>query len=283
MGYPLGKAPVKIGEVPTPETMPVFQGTEPVDMQRVIWSLFEANEPLIVRGCQVTGAASMEYKVSPGVVYIPNGAGRGILVPIDAATISADPAPSSGSRTDHIYADATGSVKVGSYLPSGAVELDRRRVSAGVTSTSSAPGVADRRYATLAGAARGLVYSWVDPTGLRANWDGAYKTRCRTTITCDTDRHVDFRLTQSMGSNDHGSAMWEIWIDGKRWQSREFEVTLRWDSRFSACTAHLTAGTHDIELRAKKETGSKPFIYGGGGNAKQPGNRFEVVDLGAAR
>lgn len=283
MGYAFGRAPKKIGTKPAPSEVDVYTGTSPEDLQRVIWSFYGHDDARLVKGCRVSDTTGMAYSVSAGVVYVPVGDTRAVLVPVDAVDrVPTEEAPASGSRTDVIYADVDGAVKVGRRLPDGCALLDRRTIAAGATSTVGSGGMKDRPFAILSGAARGIMYRWQDPTELLSHWDKTFKTRCKTTIRCDTDRHVDFRLTQSMGSDEHGSAMWEVWVDGERRFAREFDVDIRWNSAYAAYASWLLEGEHTIELRAGGQTGSKPFIYGGGGVAKQPGNRFEILDLGAA-
>lgn len=289
MGYPLGKAPVKIGEVPTPETMPVFQGTEPVDMQRVLWGLYVGDAPLIVRGCEVTGTSRMAYKVAPGVVYIPVGEARGMLVPVDGATVSTEPAPSSGAREEWVYVDQTGAIKVAAgSLPAGTVGLDRRRVPAGVTATTSAPGIENHGFAMLLGASMGRLGQWTDTLGYRTVVPTWKQTVFAKTFTLATDRLLRFDLRQSMAlekpSNYKGSFVWEIVVDGAVFQSFELEVGEIAETKFVSVTRWMLRGEHTVSVvrRQQRDPNVKTLHYIGS-SANWPGNGFELSDVGLAQ
>ena len=83
MGYAIGKAPTKTGEVATPATMPVYEGTSPEDFQRWIWSLYRSDTPALARGGVVSGTSTMAYNVAPAALIIPQGDSRRIVALTD--------------------------------------------------------------------------------------------------------------------------------------------------------------------------------------------------------
>lgn len=278
MGYPLGKAPQEDGT-----------GHTPVDMQRVLWGLYVGDAPLIVRGCEVKGTSKMAYKVAPGVVYIPVGDARGMLVPVDGATVSTEPAPSSGAREEWVYVDQTGAIKVAAgSLPAGTVGLDRRRVPAGVTATTSAPGIENHGFAMLLGASMGRLGQWTDTLGYRAAVPTVKQTVFSKRITLATDRLLRFDLRQSIAlekaSNYKGSFVWEILIDGAVFQSFELEVGEIAETKFVSTTRWMLRGDHTVTVtrRQQRDPNVKCLHYIGS-SANWPGNGFELSDVGLAQ
>lgn len=289
MGYPLGKEPVKIGTRPMPEEQDVFQGTSAQDMQRVLWGLYVGDAPLIVRGCEVKGTSRMAYDVKPGVVYIPVGDARGMLVPVDGGTVSTTPAPSSGAREEWVYVDQTGAIKVAAgSLPAGTVGLDRRRVPAGVTATTSAPGIENHGFAMLLGASMGRLGQWTDTLGYRTVVPSWKQTVFAKTFTLATDRLLRFDLRQSMAlekpSNYKGSFVWEIIVDGSVFKSFELEVGEIAETKFVSVTRWMLRGEHTVSVvrRQQRDPNVKCLHYIGS-SANWPGNGFELSDVGLAQ
>lgn len=269
MGYPFGLAKPADGT-----------GTMPADLQRVIWGLYRADDPLIVKGCEVTGTSSMQYKVAAGVVYIPVGAQRGILVPVDAATVQTAAAPSTGSRVDVLYVGQDAGVKVGASAASGSAVLDRRTVMAGTTATTSTTGITDRGYAMLFGASMGMLYNYRDPSPLDSVVNPASHLVCATQVTVPSDRLLDLRVTQTLWSASPASMMWSIYIDNALEVNFEMGVSTVAESKQVTHSRWLLAGTHQIRLEVRRQTGTGNVLYKRGGPSSYNGNRFEVIDLG---
>lgn len=271
MGYAFGLAPTEDGT-----------GTTPEDLQRVIWSLFRAPDPLIVRGGEVTGTASMRYAVAAGVVYVPVAEGRAILVPFGANTVATTAAPSSGSRTDFVYVGTDGGVKVGPSVPAGSALLGKRVITAGMTATSAAADSRlDRKYAMLFGASMGRLARWIDSTPYRSTWPTTSRTVYATTVNLPSDRLLDFRLTQSLAADATSSIVWEIWLDQTLLFAPEMAVSSIGESKTYTASEWVLEGQHTITLKARGGvSGGKPILHIGGGTESRPGNRFEVVDLG---
>lgn len=258
-------------------------GVTPEDHQRVLWGLYRSHVPLIVKGLEVTGTASMAYKVAAGVVYIPMGEARAILVPIDGVTVQTTAAPSAGSRVDVLYVGQDGAVKVGTYLPAGSAEIDRRTVQAGTTATTATTGLRDRKFQMLFGATMGRLAKWVDNTAYGAAWDTASKVRFSAWLpTLPSDRLLDFRFSQTLATNATGpqSIIWELWMDGNHLETREMAVGPIAETKTTVFSREVLAGDHRIELRARRGQGNGTITYFGGGSLAFPGNVLEVMDVG---
>ncbi len=273
MGYPFGLAPDAEGD-----------GTTPEGLQRVIWSLYRAQAPLIVRGCEVTGTSSMKWAVAAGVVYIPTGDARAVLVPVDATTVPTSPAPSTGSRTDFLYVGVDGAVRVGASVPAGSALIGKRTVPAGITATTAAPAsVLDRGYAMLFGASMGRLLRWVDSTAYRGVLSSSTTAQVvySGNISLPTDRLLDFRLSQTAASDAKSSFVWEIWLDSTLFFAPEMVVDTIGDTKTYTASEWVLEGTHTISVKRRLAVnGGKPIIHVGGGTERRPGNRFEVVDIG---
>lgn len=271
MGYPLGLAPTTDGT-----------GLSPEDHQRVIWSLFRSQAALIVRGGEVTGTSGMSYKVAPGVVYVPTGEDRAVLVPFEGTTVATTAAPSTGSRVDFIHAGLDGAAKVGPSVPPGSALLGKRTITAGMTATSAAADSRlDRRYAMLFGASMGRLGRWIDSSGWRAVWPTTPRTVYSLAVNLSSDRLLDFRLTQSLASDATSSIVWEVWLDQSLLFAPELAVSSIGESKTYTASEWVLGGQHTITLKARGGVnGGKPVLHIGGGTENRPGNRFEVVDLG---
>lgn len=209
MGYPLGKAPVKVGEVPTPDTMPVFQGTAPTDMQRIIGARYMASGVLANGGGTVSGTSRMAYRVSPGAAFMWTDfeAKLGIEVPFDGVEVSTSPAPATGSRSDVIYVNSMGEVRVaqGATKAPNGVMLGRFIIPAGVTATQTVAPSVDRDYAILTGSTLGRLARWEDPGGGAAGT--AEKTRFAGRFYLPSDRLVRIDLTSTLKAASSSGAM----------------------------------------------------------------------------
>ena len=288
MGYAIGKAPTKTGEVATPETMPVYTGTSPVDMQQWLWSLYRSNVPSIARGGVVSGTSTMAYDVAPAALIIPQGDSRRIVAITDRVTVPTTAAPSSGSRVDIIYAGSDGAVKVGPELPRHNVMLDRRVVPAGITATTATTStLGDRRFAPLVGASMGRLISWEESIGHGYHFPAAQTTVMRKTITLEEDRLIDWRFFQTIALQDGkdgewASMKWDLLIDGNVQRSWEMKVENIAETKYFNMNSALTAGTHTVELRrAVRRDINKALIYYKGASGNWPGTNFTAIDIGA--
>jgi len=204
MGKPLGRAPTQVGTAPWPEEMPVMEGTSPDDMKRIIGAQYMNNGVLPNGGLTVEGTSSMKYKVNHGAAFMFDSvaSGLGVLVPVDTVTVNTAPAPSTGTRTDTIYVDGDGVVRVheGTNPPHGVV-IAQFVVPAGVTSTSSAQRTIDRNYAIPVGASLGRLLHW-DGSGITAWTETNPTQRFKGQFSLPTDRIVRIEQVATLTTPD---------------------------------------------------------------------------------
>ncbi|GAA1333951.1 hypothetical protein GCM10009592_28760 [Brachybacterium rhamnosum] len=277
MGYAFGKAPLADGT-----------GTTPEDVQQVWWSIFRSDVPAIVRGGVVTGTSTMAYSVAPAVLVIPSGDSRRLLVPTDRVTVPTAAAPSSGTRTDIIYAGSDGAIKVGTSLPANNIMLDKRSVPAGVTATTATSSLlGDRRFAPLVGASMGRLISWEESIGHGYHFPAAQTTVMSKTITLEEDRLIDWRFFQTIALEDGldgewASMKWDLLIDGAVQRSWEMKVENIAETKYFNMNSSLGAGTHTVTLRRTvKRDINKALLYYKGASGNWPGTNFSAVDIGA--
>ena len=296
MGYPLGKAPTQTGTMPTPTEMPTFRGTTPDDMQRILGAQYVTQGLLSNGGGNVIGTSDMSYKVYPGAAFVwTNQAQRlGVLVPFDGVTVPTDPAPASGSRTDVVYVDTNGDVRVNvGYQPGGGggVILAKFTVPAGVSSTASLSPSVDRDYAIATGATRGRLHAFHDPAnGVKGNQNPMTLGTGRFAI--PSDRYMRFDLTHCISAMqdadqtaEAAALRWRVYIDNVL--EVAFVTRAQWKNpqvNFMSFTKSLPKGVHTVHYVQDQIEGLKTgFMHHKGGPDAYPGNRFEVWDAGAAR
>ena len=277
MGYAVGLAPNEAGVGATPE-----------DFQRWLWSLYRSDTPSLARGGVVSGTSTMAYDVAPAALIIPRGDSRRIVAITDRVTVPTAPAPSSGSRTDIIYAGSDGAVKVGTSLPANNVMLDRRTVPAGITATTATSStLGDRRFAPLVGGSMGRLISWVESVGHGYHFPAAQTVVMNKTITLEEDRLIDWRFFQTVAldgglDGEWASMKWDLLIDGNVQRSWEMKVENIAETKYFNMNTSLTAGTHTITLRrAVKRDIKKALVYYKGASGNWPGTNFTAIDIGA--
>lgn len=286
MGYPVGIAPDADGN-----------GTAPEDMRRWIWSLYRAETPSIVRGLTVAGRSDMAYAVSAGVAVFPTGAQEAIAVPFDAVDVAAPPAPSSGSRTDHIYATSEGAVMVGTVQPAGTSLIDKRTVPANITATTATTStLGNRRFAPLFGSSMGEIAYWKHGAADLSKISDKRTLLTSQTITLESDRRLNFELqvTYEMSREANvttngwktASFVWEIWVDGVMRRTFTLGVPEFAETKMNTTSWELTEGTHTIDLyrtRGLQGTDDPDNDYPvlrSGGSGNYAGNTFKIVDIG---
>ncbi|MFD1836427.1 hypothetical protein ACFSDA_15285 [Brachybacterium rhamnosum] len=244
--------------------------------------------PAIVRGGVVTGTSTMAYSVAPAVLVIPSGDSRRLLVPTDRVTVPTAAAPSSGTRTDIIYAGSDGAIKVGTSLPANNIMLDKRSVPAGVTATTATSSLlGDRRFAPLVGASMGRLISWEESIGHGYHFPAAQTTVMSKTITLEEDRLIDWRFFQTIALEDGldgewASMKWDLLIDGAVQRSWEMKVENIAETKYFNMNSSLGAGTHTVTLRRTvKRDINKALLYYKGASGNWPGTNFSAVDIGA--
>lgn len=83
------------------------RGTTPIEARQALSGLLSLpTTGGVLRGMQVTGTDGWAYQVAAGVVTFVRGAGDGVIVAANdsATSVGTDPAPSTGSRWDLIWA-----------------------------------------------------------------------------------------------------------------------------------------------------------------------------------
>jgi hypothetical protein len=284
MGYPYPKAPLEDGT-----------GTTPLDLQRIIGAQYVASGLLPNGGGTVSGTSSMSYAVTAGVAFMwtSSAARLGMLVPFEAVTVPTDPAPATGSRTDTVYVDGDGAVRVaiGSASVPGGVPIARFTVPAGITATSAASQSIDRAFAIGTGASLGRMHSFHDPAN--GNWGNVSPMQLgRGRFTLPSDRLVDVRMTWTASAEPDGAdyrtwgvARWFVHVTGATTTS--FATNWHYQgvhprTEHLSITLNLNEGDHEVWYVQERMGGAR-FRHHKGGPDGWLGNRFEVWDGGAAR
>lgn len=274
-------------------------GTTSDDIRNIYGGVYSA--PGVVSGGNVTTSASaMTYSVSAGVAVISTSAGQNVLVPIPAATVTTAAAPSSGSRTDIVYAqqhfptiegDSNVVIGVGQTLPARAVALKSFTVPSGILNTNGTTVTGSVDYAIPAGTSRGYIYTYVDTfDGVVVQSD--YRLGIGT-INLPTDRLLRIAITSCMSAQgasgfdnskycewyytpeiDYASQVW--WTTGglhQAWAIFHFETYIT-----------VAAGQHTVSYRRGREVGpgTGQTHYGTSNGHFYPGTVFTVMDCGVA-
>ena len=269
MGYPLGKAPIKIGEAPAPETVDILQGTTPADMQRIIGAQYMNNGIIPNGGLSVEGTSSMAYKVNAGVAFMwtSSAARTGILIPVEETVVETAPAPATGSRQDVIYVDTLGVVHVAqaSTHPTG-IQIARFTVPAGITATSAAQQRIDRSFAVPTGGALGRMAHWTDPGGGAATMQESTKTVERFAL--PSDRLVEIRVTTTLRSvAGPGSMYFDMTLESPAGQVRrrlDVAHTPDWDTRSASWSFGTGAGENVLTVKTVGTKGGTWQFSSGG-------------------
>lgn len=136
-------------------------GTMPEGVQGTIWAMYGGFG--LLSGCEVTGNAGMSVLLKAGAGVVEVGSRRAVFIAIPEQTLSLAAAPSSGSRTDLIYARSDNGqvyVATGSTgMPANHLPIAQVVVPAGASSGAACQIPADRNWAVPSGSTR-LLYSW---------------------------------------------------------------------------------------------------------------------------
>ena len=279
-------------------------GTTPADIQTI--TAAEYSTAGIIKGCSVSTTSTMSYNVEEGAVVIRFSTGRMIRVPVQAQNIPTVAAPATGSRNDLIYVkqnlpatDGNNAVVVGvgTTLPANSVEIGRRTIPAGITSTAQSVAAGNRIYAQLTGASRNLLATHRD-TDTTVRKPGEVITRGATSFVLPTDRLVEFRMTGVIAAENWNSRTtanpFGQWGTVKIKLYVDDTVQGTWEHYFDtfnrpASISHLieiTPGVHTVRYTLQTEytppnmTGNWRVVSGTAEN--YPGLRFHVLDRGVA-
>lgn len=277
MGYPLGLAPLADGT-----------GTTPTDLQRIIGAQYVSAGLLPNGGGTTTGTSSMAYSVSAGACFMwtSKAAGLGMLVPFEATTVQTDPAPATGSRTDTVYVDANGAVRVAigsASSPSSGVAIARWTVPAGITATTAASLSIDRDFAIPAGASLGRLAWYKHPTGGKGPATETTMHVGRFFLPSDRVLRADLTATLRSDTSTAGIAQFEVSIldASGAGSSRALLAphTTAWNTWGASWTFVASEGPRRAILTAK--------VYSGGGwryaSSSDFVTEFTVWDGGVSR
>lgn len=279
-------------------------GTTPDDIQ--IITAAEYATAGIIKGCEVTTSTNMSYNIVEGAVVIRLSSGRMVRVPVQAQTIPTAAAPATGSRNDLVYVkqnfpatDGNNAVVVGvgTALPANSVEIGRRTIPAGITSTAQSTAAGNRIYAQLTGASRNLL-STIRDTDTTVRKPGEVITRGATSFVLPTDRLVEFRVTGVIASGNWNSrttsAPFGHWGTVKIKLYVDDTIQGTWEHQFDSFNRHLaishlieiTPGVHTVRYTLQTEY-TPPNMPGtwrvvSGTAENYPGLRFHILDRGVA-
>lgn len=254
MGYPIGKPNIDQGGV--------LKGATPADWQRYLGASF-MNSGIIPGQLDgtVTGTVGWAYKVSPLAAFMWTGGDKkGMIVPSEGGTISVSAPASGSSRTDCIYLDGMGVLRVaeGRTSPPEGLTLDVRTIPAGAQSTQSSTSSWSKQYAIPAGASLGRLAHWRDPGGGAASM--ASVTRYTKRITVPSDRIVRVDVTTTLKAADKlkpGHMGLTVKIDGSStWgQSLSCAYDEAWRTYGSTWSAVLREGAHTVTVTTHGNSG----------------------------
>lgn len=258
MGYPLGKAPLADGT-----------GTTPADLQRIIGAQYMNSGLLPNGGLTVTGTSGMAYAVTAGAVFMwtSSVAKLGMLVPVEGTTVQTNPAPSTGSRTDTVYVDGDGAVRVAigsSNIPSG-VAIAKFTVPAGITATTSATQSIDRNFAIPAGASLGRLAQWRDPGGSVVGASEVTRFTGRFHLPSDRIIRADMTTTIRSNTSTPGTAQFELSFTGPGGSGSTRRMlaahTPNWNTNAATWSFVATEGDYTVTVKTKSYAGGA-FLFG---------------------
>lgn len=251
-------------------------GTTPQHIRRAIGSMYMA--PGILPGPQTRfgarGTSGWSYSIPECTAFMwyDEANREGVLVPVDAGTISVS--PSTGGRTDLIYVSLDGSVKVAegaTNRPEPGVTIDRMVIPSGATNTQGAVSNWDMRYAVPAGASLGRLVNYTIPG---ATWSQANATSDHVMHTArfvvPTDRLVRIELSTSVQSvsSAGGHAAIGVEIDGTYRRAVHMSYDGRQETNSGVWTTEVAEGAHTLTVFCMKFAGAN-FKTSGSASSSQ--------------
>lgn len=271
----------------------ITSGTSSQDIREITGGLYNQG---IISGCRVDVTTGLSYKINNGVLNNWLGGRDHTLMSIDDVTVPTTAGPSSGSRTDYVYAkqnlptvDGNSNIVYGVMSNRAPTwegqefELARFTVPAGMTRTNQATRIlSSMNYATPYGASgKYLVRKTYTYNGLVKNNPNPLSG----TFTVGTDRlitaYINATVDSDSGAGISASLYCEVHLNGTKVVTFS---TGKIDNSWS--TTHtwfypmeVTAGTHTIALKffENGSTDDIRFRYSAGGF---PGIQFTVLDSG---
>lgn len=251
MGYPIGLPSTQDGSGN-------WQGMTPLGMQRAIGSSY-MNEGIVPGPIPfaVTGTTGWAYEITACTVvaYISTSERRAVLIPIEEASLPVSAAPAGSDRTDTIYVDLEGVVRVaeGTSAPGSGVTLAERTLPAGSVDTRAAIASGDTDYAIPSGASLGRLLHW-DGTGITEWTETMPTSRYNGRFVLPTDRVVRIEQTATLTTPDAATSLphyaaFTYKVDGSTWVKRAyFQADPTRQTRTITMGLELPAGPHTLEI-----------------------------------
>jgi hypothetical protein len=274
----------------------VTAGTTAADFRQIQGGLYS---PGLISGGKITRSASaLSYTVSAGVAAFPIVTGTApqtVLGPIPAQTVNTT-APSSGTRTDIIYAqqrivsvegDPQIVLGVGTSLPARAVMLDSYIVSSTNTNTNAAVKTGNIVYSIPYGASLGRLVNITSMFNTNFNITAA-STLGSGTFFLPTDRLVQLSLTVSVSANlavgfdntKYCEAGYDVFFDNvKMYSWSTMGLHQAWQEINWNDYIQFTAGSHTIRVEQYRAQGPGT-PRGRAVSSTSPYARISIVDVG---
>ena len=282
-------------------------GTDALTLRKIQDALYN---PGVITGLAVTQTSGLTLKVAEGVAAVSRGAADGLVLAYAAATtVTTTAGPASGSRIDRVWirqhdpnqGDADNVVEVGvtqgtaatspaaPSIPTGALELARFTVPAGMTATTSATRTGSVDYAIPYGGTLGLLIDYTDTDNGVTHGSGAY-TVLSSSFYVPTDRVVTAKIITTCMSCDqdgkHGttpaSLYQELLVDGSRIIAWEQDLPIQIaGSRMFEWSFKVQAGTHTLKYTQDRGVGNAYMHYYAAN--KWAGTRVQLLDEGVSK
>lgn len=197
----------------------ITSGTSAADIRQIWGGLYTPG--LISGGVVTTSPSALTYTVSAGVAVVRIATGQNVPIPIPATTVPTTK-PSSGTRTDYVYAQqktpsTDGSsdviVAVGTTVPVRAVKLAQFTISSTNTNTNAAIRTLGVDYSIPYGGSLGILHKAGDSFAGVLGPNNVTSYLLSGSFYLPTDRRLGFSLTVSSSSNDGSDGTINDWIE----------------------------------------------------------------------
>lgn len=246
MAHPIGEPSVQVNGV--------WSGMSPEGIQTFLGQMY--HDAGVIPGNRasstlVKGMTNWSYEVQPCAVFIwkAKSTRLGLVVPIDKVTLTVAN-PGGAARTDTIYVNVAGEVKVaqGTAAPAGTVVLDRRVIPAGAANTAASTSNWDVVYAVPTGASLGRLAYWQDPGGGASGTGRVVRYTKRFYVPSDRLVRIDLGTTIKSATSTPGAMHFEVIIDGTWTRHMRVAHTPTWNSQGLSWSTGISAGAHTVEV-----------------------------------
>ena len=284
----------------------IIDATTPQDMQLIIDAQYQ--NAGILTGATVGLRNDMKVDIYDGAVVMKWNNRGSVLVPVYRQTITLDPAPATGDVTVSFYVEqadtatskAASVVMTTGAVPAGRVVLDKIRVPAGTTKTSTCDRVWDREYAMHSQSTLGALSVAVDQGGDVRKKGTSYK-KCQQRFTVDTDRTLNIKMSVTAGRTNAsgvssigtiaasmGSLRYSLYVDDVLVKTYEVGIDKRWQTVQLESMHKVSRGAHTAHLVSQWEsdgdmTTNTCWVVRWGGSDKYTGDTLTVFDAGVAK